>query len=41
VDLVRYEAKGNNKEYWLKDEKILNMLDMAEELADRMRKKRE
>lgn len=39
VDLVRYEAKGKTKNYWLKDQKILDVLDSFEDWVEAMRKR--
>jgi DNA-binding transcriptional ArsR family regulator len=41
VNLVRYETRWKNKEYRLKDKDVLRVLDVAEQLADKMRKKRD
>jgi len=41
VDFVRYETKGNKKEYWLKDKKMLDVLDSLEKWVDTMREKKE
>jgi len=41
VNLVRYQTKGVNKEYWVKDQGILKIFDEAEKLAERIRKIRE
>lgn len=40
VDLVRYETKGVTKQYWVKDRKVLDVLDALQALAKVMRKKR-
>ena len=40
IDLVRYETKGRVKEYWIKDIKILGILDTLEKWVNSMRKKR-
>ena len=40
VDLVRYETKGVQKKYWLKDNKIKEVFNVLEKLVERMRKKR-
>ena len=40
VDLVRYETKGNVKEYWIKDVQVLSILNTLEKWVNRMRKKR-
>ena len=40
VNLVRYETKRNTKEYWIKDARIIKLLKHAEEIADKMRKKK-
>lgn len=40
VDLVRYETKGISREYWVKDRKVLDVLDALEALTKVMRKKR-
>ncbi len=37
VDLVRYEAQGQTKQYWLKDQNILAILDSFEKWVDVMR----
>ena len=39
VDLVRYETRGKTKEYWIKDAKILDVLDLLEQWVECMRKK--
>lgn len=41
LDLVRYEARGNTKEYWVKELKILEMLELLEDWVERMRRKEE
>ena len=41
IDLVRYETKWKNKEYWIKDREVLKLLDHAEKIADRMRNTKE
>ena len=38
IDVVRYEAVGIHKVYWLKDPAILEVLRAAEAWADRMRR---
>ena len=40
MDLVRYETKGRTKEYWIKDRKILRILNTIEEWVETMREKR-
>jgi DNA-binding transcriptional ArsR family regulator len=40
VDLVRYETAGKTREYWLKDRKVLELLDALEALTRIMRRKR-
>jgi DNA-binding HxlR family transcriptional regulator len=40
MDLVRYETKGQTKEYWIKDRKILKILDALEGWVEGMRKMR-
>ena len=40
VDLVRYETSGITREYWVKDRKVLDVLDALESLTKIMRKKR-
>jgi len=40
LDLVRYEAQGTAKEYWIKDQRILNILGLLEAWVEGMRKKR-
>ena len=40
VDLVRYETRGNNRDYWLKDRGVLDILAELERWVGRMRKKR-
>lgn len=37
VDLVRYETRGRNKVYWLKDGDVLELLQWVEARVDRMR----
>ena len=39
LDLVRYETKGNTKEYWIKERKILAILSLLEQWVESMRKK--
>ena len=39
VDLVRYEARGKTKQYWLKDRKILDVLTTVEDWVEAMRKR--
>lgn len=39
LDMVRYETKGNTKQYWIKGRKILNILDFLEQWVEGMRKK--
>ncbi len=39
LDLVRYETKGNSKQYWLKDQAVLNILHSIEAWVDMMRVK--
>ena len=41
VNLVRYETRWKNKEYRLKDTEVMRLLDVAEGLAGKMRKKRD
>lgn len=40
IDLVRYETKGMGREYWIKDRKVLDVLEALEALTRIMRKKR-
>ena len=40
VDLVRYETQGKSKQYWIKDSEVPKLLDTAEALATKMRRKR-
>ena len=40
MDLVRYETKGRTKEYWIKDRKVLIILNTIEEWVQAMREKR-
>jgi len=40
LDLVRYETNGRTKEYWIKDEGVLGVLDALEGWVDRMRQRR-
>ncbi len=40
LDMVRYETNGTSKEYWVKDPKVLDMLDTIEQLVESMREKR-
>jgi len=39
VDVVRYETKGKEKVYWIKDDLILEVCDMFEKFVVRMRQK--
>jgi DNA-binding transcriptional ArsR family regulator len=39
VDVVRYETKGKEKVYWIKDDLILEICDMLEKFVARMRQK--
>ncbi len=39
VDIVRYEARGKTKQYWLKDQKILDILNSFEDWVEAMRKR--
>ena len=39
LELVRYEARGIKKEYWVKDSKILGVLDALEAWVELMRTK--
>jgi len=40
LDLVRYETEGITKEYWVKDSKVLDILQTLEAWVKTMRKKR-
>lgn len=40
LDLIRYETKGRTKEYWIKDRKVLEILNIIEEWVETMREKR-
>ena len=40
VNLVRNEIRGNRRQYWVKDEVVVEMLDSAEKLATKMRQKK-
>ena len=40
MDLVRYETTGRTKEYWVKDIRVVKMLDAVESWVETMRKKR-
>ena len=40
LDLVRYETKKTSKEYWVKDRRVLNILDAAEQWVESVREKR-
>lgn len=40
IDLVRYETKGKEKIYWLKDSTILEICDRLEKFIAQMREKR-
>ena len=40
IDLVRYETKGRIKEYWIKDSKVLSILNTLEIWVNSMREKR-
>ncbi|MFC1582787.1 ArsR/SmtB family transcription factor [Planctomycetota bacterium] len=37
INLVRYETRGRNKVYQLKDKAVLKILDSGEKLAEKMR----
>ena len=37
VDLVRYEARGNTKHYWLKNRNVLDILNSFENWVETMR----
>jgi DNA-binding transcriptional regulator GbsR (MarR family) len=39
-DLVRYETKGITKQYWVKDKKVLKILDSLEQWVESTRQKR-
>jgi DNA-binding transcriptional ArsR family regulator len=39
MDLVRYETKGQSKDYWIKDRKVLKILDALEAWVETMRTK--
>ena len=41
LELVRYETHVNSKDYWIKDPKILGILDGLEEWVERMRRKQD
>ena len=41
TDMIRYETKGNTKEYWIKDRKVLGILAALEEWVESVREKRE
>lgn len=41
IDLVRYQTKGRTKEYWIKDRKVLRILNTTEEWVESVREKRE
>jgi len=40
MDLIRYETKGRTKEYWIKDRKVLRILNTIEEWVETVREKR-
>ena len=40
MDLIRYKTKGRTKEYWIKDRKVLIILNTLEEWVQAMREKR-
>jgi DNA-binding HxlR family transcriptional regulator len=40
MDLVRYETKGRFKEYWIKENSVLAVLDALEQWVEGMRAKR-
>jgi DNA-binding HxlR family transcriptional regulator len=40
MDLVRYETRGRSKDYWLKDRKILSILDTIEQWVEAVRVQR-
>ncbi len=39
VDIVRYETRGRNKIYWLKEPRLLAILRQIERMVERMRVK--
>jgi DNA-binding transcriptional regulator GbsR (MarR family) len=40
VDLARYETHGKTKEYWIKDSRVLPMLDTIEAWVESVREER-
>lgn len=40
LDLVRYEATAQHKIYWIKDEKVFNIMSDLEKFVENIRKKR-
>jgi len=40
MDLIRYKTKGRTKEYWIKDRKVLKILDTIEAWVETIREKR-
>ena len=38
-DFVRYETKGITKQYWVKDKKVLKILDSLEQWVESLRQK--
>jgi len=41
LDLVRYQTRGNTKDYWVKDREVLSILETIEKWVEAMREKRE
>jgi DNA-binding transcriptional ArsR family regulator len=39
INIVRYETKGIEKIYWVKDDTVLNITELLEKFVKRMRKK--
>lgn len=39
TDLVRYETKGKEKIYWIKDDSVINITRLLEKFVKKMRKK--
>jgi len=40
TDMVRYETTGRSRQYWVKDRRVLAILDALEAWVETMRKKR-
>jgi len=41
LDLVRYETRGSTKEYWVKEKRVMEVLNLLERLVEEIREKKE